>query len=427
MSDKIHHIYFKQEDNKYRVYDPYTNYGTFRTVEHKEYRQIKKHYKLFAGYEASDEGLKAYYKDFKVWNQELINWYNVHKSHLTWFYFKDSNDLNIIETFYNYSKRVYDFKSNTYDIITYRESSYFEKCNNGGLMYCEPGTHFSYGYDYNSFFPRLLGQSKFKLQIPLNKGKEYKLTSLDYNNIKFGFYNVKIECDNKAFFFNYSKDNMYTHYSLLDAIKYQQRFNIKIELVNNSKYNAYLYEDSDLIYTHQIFGSWFNELNAFKQKHPKNKLIKQLMSSLWGSLSKKNITYVKEEDMGDYDYGFTEQDGREYIWTSCNNNLQNEYYTLIKREQPYKYNIRLKPFLLSYCRSVMTDIAYKNHPEDIIRIMVDNICFNNDVPFNVEDMHPEDKSTGLINFKNVMKMTFMCKKCNIDVNRGDHFCSNCVI
>jgi hypothetical protein len=425
--DKIHHIYFKQDDNKYRVYDPHTNYGTFKTVEHKEYRQIKKHYKMLAGYEASDKGLIAYYNDFKIWNKELIEHYNQHKSHLTWFYFKDSNDLNIIETFYNFSRHIYDFKSNKYDIITYLESSYFEWCNNGGLMYCEAGTYDCFGYDYNSFFPRLLGESKFKLQIPLNSGKEYKLIKLDYNNIKFGFYKVKIECDNKMFFFNYSKDNVYTHYSLLDAIKYQQKFNIKITLINDSEYNAYLYEDSDLIYTHQVFGNWFNELNGFKQKHPKNKLIKHLMSSLWGSLSKKNITYVKEDDLEEYDYGLSDKDMKEYVLKSSNNNLQNEYYTLIKREQPYKYNIRLKPFLLSYSRSIMTDIAYNNHPQEIIRIMVDNICYKSNVSFNVENMCAEEKSTGLINFKNVMKFTFMCKKCLIDLPRGGHYCSACSV
>ena len=34
--------------------------------EKEEYRQIKKHYKMLAGYEASDAGLKAYYKDFNL-------------------------------------------------------------------------------------------------------------------------------------------------------------------------------------------------------------------------------------------------------------------------------------------------------------------------------------------------------------------------
>jgi hypothetical protein len=292
-------------------------------------------------------------------------------------------------------------------------------------MFCNAGTYDSYGYDYNSFFPRLLGDSSFNLQIPLNKGKEVKLLKLDYNKIKFGFYNVIIECDNPRFFFNYSRDNVYTHYSLLDAIKHQQEFNIKITLNNDSKYNAYLYEDSDLIYTKDIFGVWFNELNAFKQKHPKNKLIKHLMSSLWGALSRKNTIYVKEDDLGTYEYGFTEKDNLEYIWISTNSNIDNQYLTLIKREQPYKFNIRLKPFLLSYSRSIMSEIAYNNYPSEIVRIMVDNIVYKSNVPFNVKNMAIENKSTGLINFKNVMKLIFLCKKCKCEIDRGGQLCLKC--
>ena len=401
--DKINLIYYKLNDNQYRIYDPYTNYGTFKTVSHTDYRKIKKRYEMLAGYENSDNGLLMYYKDFKIWNQELLSHYNIHKSHLTYFMFKDNNDLNIVETFYNFSKNVYDLKYNHYDVIDYKESKYFEWCNNGGLMWCDSGIYNCYGYDYNSFFPRLLGTNKFKLQIPLNKGREIKLKTLDYNNIKFGFYKVKIDCSNKRFFFNYSKDNTYTHYSLLDAIKHQKEFDIKIELNNDLEYNAYVYEDKDLIYTSEIFGVWFNELNGFKQKHPKNKLIKHLMSSLWGSLSKKNITYVKEDDLENYEYGFTERDNLEYVWIDSNSNLNNRYFTLIKREQPYKYNIRLKPFLLSYSRSIMTEIALNNHPNEIVRIMVDNIVYKSNVSFNVEDMNKEDKTTGYLHFKNVMK------------------------
>ena len=170
---------------------------------------------------------------------------------------------------------------------------------------------------------------------------------------------------------------------------------------NDLEYNAYLYEDSDLIYTKDIFGTWFNELNAFKQKHPKNKLIKHLMSSLWGALSRKNTIYVKEDDLGEYEYGFSSQQNTEYVCTSCSNNFSNQYYTLSKRNDPYKFNIRLKPFLLSYSRSIMTEIAYNNSPTEIIRIMVDNIVYKSEVSFNVENMTVEDKSTGLINFKNV--------------------------
>jgi hypothetical protein len=101
------------------------------------------------------------------------------------------------------------------------------------------------------------------------------LKTVSYTELKL--LKKRYEMFDKNFFFNYSRDNVYTHYSLLDAIKHQQEFNIKINLNNDLEHNAYLYEDSDLIYTKDVFGTWFNELNAFKQKHPKNKLIKHLM------------------------------------------------------------------------------------------------------------------------------------------------------
>ena len=424
MSIKIHNVYFKLNDNQYRVFNPVIN--EFCTMKYEELKTLNMKYEMFEGYESSDKGLWAFYKDFDKWNKELKAHYDEHKSHLTYFYFRYNNEMHVIETFYNYAKPIFDLKHNDYSTIKHRESSYFERCNNGGLMFSDAGIYNCIGYDYNAFFPRLLGEDKFKLQIPLNSGKEYKLENLDYNNIAFGFYNVKIECDDKRFFFNYSKDDVYTHYSLLDAIKYKQRFNIKITLNMNCIYNTYLYEEKDLIYTNKIFGIWFNELNAFKIKHPKNKLIKHLMSSLWGALSKKNVIYVKEDDVDKYDFEFSGDEGKEYQVIGCSNNQSNQYFTMIKRDNPYKYNIRLKPFLLSYSRSVMLDIAMKNHPKEIVRIMVDNIVYKSDVQFNEEHMSLEKKSTGLINIKNVLRLIFLCKHCKIEIERGCDYCPSCI-
>ena len=93
----------------------------------------------------------------------------------------------------------------------------------------------------------------------------------------------------------------------------------------------------------------------------------------------------------------------EYVWTDRNSNIKNSFFTLVKREQPYKYNIRLKPFLLSFSRIIMLDIAINNYPNEIVRIMVDNIVYKSNVSFDVEHMSVEDKTTGHIEFKNVMK------------------------
>jgi hypothetical protein len=423
MSQKIRNVYFKLADDQYRVFNPI--FKEFTTMQYEDFKRLNMKYEMFEGYEATDEGLWAFYKDFDKWNKELKAHYDEQKSHLTYFYFRYNNEMHVIETFYNYAKPKFDLKRNNYSTIKYRESSYFERCNNGGLMFSDAGIYNCIGYDYNSFFPRLLGDDAFDLKIPLESGKEYKLESLDYNNIAFGFYNVKIECNDKRFFFNYSKDDVYTHYSLLDAIKYKDQFNIKITLNMSCEYNAYLYCDKDLIYTKKIFGKWFNELNDFKMKNPKNKLIKHLMSSLWGALSKKNVMYVKEDEIQNYDFEFSGDEGKKYQIISCSNSKTNPYYTMSERDNPYKYNIRLKPFLLSYSRSVMLDIAMNNHPKEIVRIMVDNIVYKSEIPFNVNNMSLEKKSTGLINVKNVLRLTFLCNYCKIEIERGLKYCYDC--
>jgi hypothetical protein len=424
MSNKIHNVYFKLADDQYRVFNPVIK--EFTTMKYEDFKKLSMKYEMFDGYEATDEGLYTFYKDFDVWNKQLKAHYDEHKSHLTFFYFKYTNEMNVIETFYNYSKNMFDIKYNNYSAIKSRESSYFERCNNGGLMFSDSGIYDCIGYDYNSFFPRLLGDDDFDLKIPIESGKEFKLDTLDYNNIEFGFYNVKIECEDKRFFFNYSKDDVYTHYSLLDAIKYKERFNIKITLNMNCEYNAYLYCDKYFLKeTKKIFGKWFNELNAFKIKHPKNKLIKHLMSSLWGALSKKNVIYVKEDEAEKYDFEFTGDAGKEYRVISCSNSSTNPYFTMIKQDDPYKYNIRLKPFLLSYSRSIMLDIAMKNHPQEIVRIMVDNIVYKSDVKFDVQNMSLEKKTSGLINVKNVLKLVFLCKFCKCEIDKGCEYCYDC--
>jgi hypothetical protein len=88
---------------------------------------------------------------------------------------------------------------------------------------------------------------------------------------------------------------------------------------------------------------------------------------------------------------------------SCSNDSKNDYYTLIQRDNQYEYNLRLKPFLLSYARNTIGDIAYKNNLSEVIRVMTDNITYKSNVDFHVENMVSEEKTTGHISFKNVMR------------------------
>jgi hypothetical protein len=175
-------------------------------------------------------------------------------------------------------KRLCKNKYEHFEPIGFNESEWIEKCNNGGLLFCEKGIHECYGYDFSSFYPSLMGQ--FKFSIPFKARKELFLKELDYDNIDMGFYRVKITStdNNINEIFAFSKYNVYTHYSLQFAIDNKDVYDIDIELIIDDKPNACIYYES--IQSLNFFGKWFDTLYKLKLLFPKNKLVKDLMSSL---------------------------------------------------------------------------------------------------------------------------------------------------
>ena len=111
---------------------------------------------------------------------------------------------------------MYNLKKNKFDRIDGIEGNWFEKCNNGGLSYAIEGVHNCIGYDFISFYTTMLGSDEYSFQIPLNKGKQYKVKNLE--RIHYGFYKVIIECNNELFKkqFNFSKNNVYTHFRMIE-------------------------------------------------------------------------------------------------------------------------------------------------------------------------------------------------------------------
>jgi hypothetical protein len=402
------YIFVKLRDNQYKTYKPATN--QFSIIDYQSFESIEKQYEIMQGYDDTDEGIIRFYIDFKKWNDEIFQQKSIDSKSFfdinsyTMYY---NNNCAVIETLYrNSNKDIFDFKKCT-DIITYKESLWIENCHNGGLCYCKNGTYEKcYGVDFKGFYPKLLGSKEYDLQIPIKGGSTYKLNSLDENNLKFGFYRVKIECFNPDFLkiFKFSSHNIYTHYSLAYAFKYQTHFNIKIELIMDVEFNAYLYNDNDLRYTNEIFDKWYNRLMILKNKYPKNKLVKHLLSSSWGGVSSKNKIYKKDEELGEFDWDTVDNGSNEYILCECSNDDSNEYNTLIDVKKIYNYQIRLKPFLLSYSRNVMGHIAFNNSFDKIIRIYCDNICYSEKVDCNDKNMFFEEKTSGNINWKNGRKV-----------------------
>ena len=380
-------VYFKtiEDDHRCLFSDDH-----FETLKYLPPNNEVHHFEVFKGYDATDEGLTKYKSDLIKWSDEL----------------KENDILNIdyLKYYCHYSavemtfKRLCKGKYEHFEDIDRTESKWIEATHNGGLTYCDAGTHQSFGYDFSSFYPCMMGDYHFVM--PCKKGREVFISELS-DNLLLGFYRVKITSDHKhaTKLFAFSKNDVYNNISLSHALELSE-YNFKVELIIDDKPNAYIYDTE--IRSSKVFGVWLDKLMKIKKKMPKNKLVKHLLSSLWGSLSHSNNilkTYeeVQEEGLNicmsdNADYKITD-----YIWTNSK-----EYYKLQDMNHPYKSNFRLKSFLTAFGRVKIAEVAIQKL-DAVIRIHTDGIAFNQKMKLNIAGLLPEDKTTGLIKFEHVNK------------------------
>jgi hypothetical protein len=232
-----------------------------------------------------------------------------------------------------------------------------------------------------------------------------KLPKMD--KLLFGLYRVKIECYEKDFkkIFAFSKENVYTNYSLEWAMKHQERFNVKIDLIHDDEPNAYLYKTEDLVSGKYLFGDWYKYFMGLKKKLPKNRLLKHLLSSCWGSLTQRNtinrtMKRIKEDKL---DIGIDETcEWKILNYFYCDTS---EYYELVNQKNPYKYPFRIKSFLTSLGRNIIAGIALRDI-DNVIRVHTDNCVFKVEQRFDdLPNLMLEEKTTGKIEWFNANSYT----------------------
>jgi len=404
MSDYI--IYFKQTDGMIRTYNHKSK--EFDTIELTKLYKIKKRYAMLTGYEANDDELVRFSKDFKQWVEEIKD-NDVFK-----FNYLDcgSHETNIMNIF----KKLCHGKYEHFDDIDGIEYQWIESCNNAGLTYCDKGKHQCYGYDYSSQYPSILNTEHF--HIPTKRGKQQTIKELpDYPEL--GYYKVKITSDDKRFkkVFRFSDQHVYTNMSIIFAKRCQKLGHVvNIKLVDCDN-NAYIYGKLDkvgedktgVIKCSKVFHGWYKHLFALKNKFPKNKLVKMMMSSLWGRLCEYNRRFKTEDELINYDATLRYDINHEYYIRNITHNKKKdtEFYELINTKRPYYYNIaRIKPFLISKSRELTGAIAIQ-YIDDVVRIHTDNITFNKEHDDVIDStskfmtLTKEDKTTGLITFRGV--------------------------
>jgi hypothetical protein len=241
--------------------------------------------------------------------------------------------------------------------------------------------------------------SEYHFIMPHKQGAEHFLDKLP-SDIQLGFYRVKITSDHKhaTKLFSFCKTHTYTSISLKHAIELQEEFNFKIDLIVDGKPNAYIYPPG--IRASKVFGVWCDRLFKIKMKFPKNKLIKHLLSSLHGSLSRSNNLIKTSEQIEQERLKVSTDNNSDYKIVDYIYNDDKEVYKLQSMIEPYRYNFRLKSFLTAYGRVKIAEVALTNI-ENVIRIQTDGIVFNKQVKLNFPLLIKDDKTTGLIKWVHV--------------------------
>jgi hypothetical protein len=320
--------------------------------------------------------------------------------------FYQSHHSNVLTIFKMKTSKIWK----TYEEIDSIEATWFSKCYNGALVYCKPGQYESFGYDFNMYYPRILGEKKFSdLKIPKKQGTQSTLNCIDIENVQYGLYRVNIKCDNKNIskVFKFSEHHVYTHYSLKFAYELirKHNFQIDIDLIQDGEPNAYLYRDEDLTCCIALCKRWFKCVYYLKKKYPKNILVKMISSSIWGHLTESKTICVDSDKIDEYDVDIG-IDADYQILDIIKKQDGSEYYELLNTKHPYKYPMRLKPFITSYGRNKTARVALRMI-DNVIRIHTDGICFDRKYSFNSTHFVPDKKYTGLIKFNSIKDYQYL--------------------
>jgi hypothetical protein len=379
-------ISYQMNDDRHRVYDARTHTcSTMDTLPHdiNKFKMLK-----VEGCDNSDEGLKKYAKLFMQWNRELR-----FDEQCSFLYSEQCwTDCIAVTRFFN-RKCNYD----DHAPITPTEYKWFEKCANYGIQYLKKKdyTRTGYGYDFKNQYGLVMNMD---IMIPTKDGKEVTLTELpDIKKLKQGFYAVKIitNDDNFRKAFAFSSHNVYVMDNLKFAMEHQKQFNIKFELCKGEN-NAYLYDDKDLVSLKTITDQWFSDLKGLKERYPKNKLVKHLFSTAWSSVNAGNTKYYEEDELRKLDVGITMDD--EYMIMEYHESFsetKKPYWEVMNTKRPYKYNIRLKPWITGVARNLTASVVMQDI-DNVIRVATDGVVFKKEQKFDNPYLVLEDKTTGKI-------------------------------
>jgi hypothetical protein len=315
------------------------------------------------------------------------------------------------------------------------------KCYGGGINYLQDTTLFNdcFGYDFKSFYPSILANEKLDFKFPIKEGHRKKFNNIDEikklhktKKLNFGYYNIIIKSDHPDILkvFCFSKDNIYTNYDLEFVFRYHKLYEISYELVD-CEYNSYIYDDKDLIKSSDIFGNWYKNYQIFKDKLPKNKIVKHLASSLWGSLTSYKRKYINKEQLikREHEIGKKSDDTKKYYIERYDSD---DRIVIINKNDCFKNPLaRIKSFLTAFGRNYIRKLIIENKLyNNIIKVQTDCVVLDKPFDFSKDIYNPvlEEKSTGTLYFVSINEVYHKCQNENCEnffKYKNTKFCENC--
>jgi hypothetical protein len=389
-----------------------------------EFREAKKKLKIpfyemgkYKDNKATDADLSEYLDMFTIWIQELKD-NDIYKIDvLSYDYLYDM----VYKVFSNIS----GFTQNDTERIDSVEAKWIDSCYNSGVKYCDPdyiGNNYALDYSFN--YPRIMSLRSF--DFPLRRGKEHALNAVNLSRdpttkkftLQHGFYRMKIESTHKDItkLFSFSKDNVYLHVTLQHALYLKEKGYIdSIELVQDGKPNAYLYDQSCIINGQRAvtFSKWFDIISKLKAQFPKNRIVKLLGSMLHGVLASCNKKFVTRQELRKHTDRLTKTYDFENAELHSFADIEKDYYEVVEKKNPFKYNVRIKAWIHAHARNKISRLALSGGVHNVVRVNVDCVVFKTDkvlnfdksfcgnAPLDLKTLKLEDKYTGFGRWKNL--------------------------
>jgi hypothetical protein len=239
--------------------------------------------------------------------------------------------------------------------------------NGGGVRFAKPYQGKAFKYDICSYYPSIMNSKKLK--IPINEGILTTISTEDINKfktLKYGIYNVKIECNEKIKF-TLQNSNMYSHIE----VNYAKKLKLKIEVLGQHL----LYLQKDLISCNSVFSEFVKYLFDLKLK---DKAFKNILNCLWGSIVAKSGGIRKTI------ISYTDIDPTKYDIIKMTPIDSDTCEILIKYPVLFYRNnfARLNAFLLGYARVNMHKTFELIGYENIVFSHTDSMITSKRIDFN---------------------------------------------